>query len=126
MKFFRTAALLLIVVAGAGHAQALTLDEAIALGRNRSLRMQDPRIDRERINGQVTEAWSNALPQIDGLASYQRTWKSPVLFIPIAPEPLKIQPDNSAIGQVTLSQPIYTFRPHRRRPARRLLGQALE
>jgi outer membrane protein TolC len=114
MKLFRMIVLLLAFAVSAGKVFALTLDEAIVLGRARSLQMQDPRIDRERINGQVVEAWSNALPQVDGTAAYQRTWKSPVIFFPDFSNPgrvqaIKTQQDNSALGEVTLNQPLYTF-----------------
>jgi hypothetical protein len=83
MRLRRTffAALLLLFVMASG-ASALTLDEAIALGRQRSLNMEDPRIDRQKVNGRITEAWSNALPQIDGSVAYQRVWQSPFIFFP--------------------------------------------
>jgi HAE1 family hydrophobic/amphiphilic exporter-1 len=96
-------------------APALTLDDAVRMGQQRSLQMQDPQIDRQKINGQIMEAWSNALPQIDGQAAYQRVWKSQVLYFPMdANDPTKlakipIQQDNGATANATLNQPLFTF-----------------
>ena len=97
----------------AASASALTLDEAIALGKQRSLRMEEPRIEHLRMNGRVREAWSNALPQVEGLAGYQRYFKPAKVFFP-NPEtgeimPLELQQDNNALAEATLTQPLYTF-----------------
>jgi outer membrane protein len=108
----------LVLVAISGAASGLTLDEAIALGRQRSLNMQDPKIDRQKVNGRITEAWSNALPQVDGTVAYQRVWQSPVIFFPNfldtsgrGPAYVKydMQQKNGAVASATLTQPIYTF-----------------
>ena len=105
--------LLLTLLATALPALALTLDEAIDLGKQRSLRLEEPRIEHLRVNGRVREAWSNALPQVEGLAAYQRYWKPAKVFFP-NPEtgeimPLELQQDNNALGEVTLTQPLFTF-----------------
>jgi outer membrane protein len=97
-----------------GHvAVALTLDEAITLGKERSLRMEAPRIELLRTKGRVREAWSNALPQIEGLAGYQRYWKPAKVFFPDPQTgdvmPLELQQDNNALAEATLTQPLYTF-----------------
>ena len=102
-----------IMLMFAGTAPALTLDEAIRLGKERSLMKESSRIDGDRVEGQITEAWSNALPQVDGMMAYQRAWKSPVMFFP-NPETgeytkITTQQANSAIGEATVTQPIYTF-----------------
>ncbi len=76
---------------------AITLDQAIKIGKDRSLRQVAPQIARDKVEGQITEAWSNALPQVDGLASYQRNFEAPV------------SPKNTGYSEVTLTQPIYTF-----------------
>jgi outer membrane protein TolC len=57
-----------------------------------------PTFAREKVEGQITEAWSNALPQVDALASYTRNFD--------VPSP---QPDNIRYGEIVLTQPIYTF-----------------
>jgi HAE1 family hydrophobic/amphiphilic exporter-1 len=98
----------------AGPAWALTLEQALSLGKTQSLQLQGPRIDKEKTDGQVREAWSNALPQVDGLLAYQRYWKAPVIFFPSFDNSgdimaIKTQQDNNAMGQITLTQPVYTF-----------------
>jgi outer membrane protein TolC len=94
-------------------AQAMTLDIALAIAKQRSLTMQVPRIDRTKVDGRITEAWSNALPQVQGNVGYQRAWKAAKVFFPnpatgeiIA---LKMQQDNAVQADVTLNQPLYTF-----------------
>jgi outer membrane protein TolC len=105
----------LMIVVIPSIAPAITLEDAIRLGKQRSLQMQDPQIDRQKINGQITEAWSNALPQIEGQAAYQRVWKSQVMYFPMDPnDPTKlakiaIQQDNGASASATINQPIFTF-----------------
>lgn len=86
---------------------ALTLQEAIALGKQRSLKMEEPRIESMRVNGRVREAWSNALPQIEGLAAYQRYFKPAKVFF--NGQPFEMQQDNNALAEATLSQPLFTF-----------------
>jgi outer membrane protein TolC len=98
----------------AGTARAITLNDAIALGKQRSLQMQEPRIERTRVNGRIAEAWSNALPQIEGTAGYLRWWKRPVLFFPSFTNPdsimkIETQYRNSGQYEATLTQPLYTF-----------------
>jgi HAE1 family hydrophobic/amphiphilic exporter-1 len=97
----------------ASSASALTLDQAIALGKQRSLRMEEPRIEHMRMKGRVREAWSNALPQVEGVAAYQRYFKPAKVFFP-NPEtgeimPLELQQDNNALAEATLTQPLFTF-----------------
>lgn len=91
--------ILTLFLTGAVSLQAMTLSEAVAIGKQRSLKIQGPRIDADKVEGQITEAWSNALPQVSALASYQRAFKAPVYM----------QKDNSVYAQATLDQPIYTF-----------------
>lgn len=105
--------ILLSLILAAGSAQALTLDQAIALGRQRSLRLDGPRIDRMKIDGQVTEAWSNALPQVEVTAALQTYWKPSVVFFTppgaTEPTPVQLQQDNNSLAEATLTQPLYTF-----------------
>ncbi len=105
--------LLTLLLLGSGIAEAITLDSAIALGKQRSLRQEGPRIDRVRVEGQISEAWSNALPQLDGSIGYQRAWKKSVVFFPNPVTgqimPISLVSDNAATGTATLTQPLYTF-----------------
>ncbi len=96
---------LLVLIVHSGF--ALTLQEAIALGKQRSLKMEEPRIEEMRVNGRVREAWSNALPQVEGLAAYQRYFKPAKVFF--NGTPIELQRDNNALAEATLSQPLYTF-----------------
>ncbi|MFZ5433713.1 MAG: TolC family protein [Calditrichota bacterium] len=95
------------------QSSAISLDEAIRIGKAQSLRMEEPRIEKMRTDGRVREAWSLALPQIEGQIGYQRAWKSNVVFFPnpMTGEimPLKMQQDNAASADVTLTQPLMTF-----------------
>ncbi len=108
-----TLKVLLLLLICVFSAQAITLDEAIALGKKRSLKQQGPVIDQMKVNGQIKEAWSNALPQISGTVAYQRAWKKLEIYQPnmSTGEMQKVpqQLDNGAIGEATLSQPLYTF-----------------
>lgn len=112
-KIFKSALIrILSVLTLATVSQAMTLDQAITIGRERSLRQLAPKIEMSRVEGQITEAWSNALPQVDALASYQRAFEAPVMFFPIdSVNVMKIetQQKNTGYGEVTLTQPIYTF-----------------
>jgi outer membrane protein len=110
LKLLIPAALSLLL--SACNAAAISLDDAIALGKQRALKLESPRIDRSRIEGQITEAWSNALPQLDGLVSYQRAFKAPILFFPDGNGnimKIKTQQDNTGYSEVSLTQPVYTF-----------------
>jgi outer membrane protein TolC len=61
----------------------------------------------------VKEAWSNALPQVDGLAAYQHYFKPAKVFFPDPTTgeimPLELQQDNNALAEVALNQPLFTF-----------------
>lgn len=113
MNLMRTIITLLLLGLCARGTFAITLEEAIHIGKQRSLNMQDPRIERLRVSGQINEAWSNALPQIEGTAGYQRYWKPAKIFFPNPMtgqiEKLQMQQDNNAIGEISLNQPLYTF-----------------
>jgi HAE1 family hydrophobic/amphiphilic exporter-1 len=101
--FLPLALLFLIVQSG----PALTLEEAIALGKQRSLKMEEPRIEELRTRGRIHEAWSNALPQVDGLAAYQRYFRPAKVFFNGGQ--YEMQQDNNALAEATLTQPLFTF-----------------
>jgi outer membrane protein len=94
-------------------AQSMTLEEAVALAKQRSLAQQKPRIEKLKARGQLDEAWSNALPQVEGSIGYQRALKKGKIFFP-NPEngefmALELDQDNAVQANVTLNQPLYTF-----------------
>jgi outer membrane protein len=106
---------LVLLLAGWGSARGMTLDDAIAIGRARSLELVGPRIERDKTKGRILEAWSNALPDIRGQVGYQRQFKENVTLLPDFVNgtngfmKLKFQRDNSAEYDVTLNQPLFTF-----------------
>lgn len=91
----------------------MTLDEAIELAKARSLAQQGPQLEKLRTRGQLHEAWSNALPQIEGSVGYQRALKKGKIFFP-NPEngevmPFELDQNNALSAGVTLNQPLFTF-----------------
>ncbi len=92
---------------------AMTLEEAIALAKQRSLGQQGPQLDKIKTQGQLVEAWSNALPQIEGQVGYQRAIKKGKIFFPNPdtgnPMPLELDQNNALSAGVTLNQPLFTF-----------------
>jgi outer membrane protein len=105
----------LLLLAGWGSARGMTLDEAMAIGRARSLQLVGPRIDRDKTKGRILEAWANALPDVQGQVGYQRQFKENVTLLPDFINgtggfmKLKFQRDNSSQADVTLNQPLFTF-----------------
>ncbi|MBK6765660.1 MAG: TolC family protein [bacterium] len=104
---------LLLGLTIAGTLNAMTLEEAVALAKQRSLAPQGARIDQQRTRGQLDEAWSNALPQIEGSVGYQRAMKKGKLFFPNPDNgelmQLELDQNNAILANVTLNQPLYTF-----------------
>lgn len=92
---------------------SMTLESALEIAHTRSLQLEEPKLDIEKIDGQITTAWSNALPQVEGLLAYQRAWKKSVMFFPNPStgqtEKIELTKNNHAIGEASLIQPIYTF-----------------
>ena len=106
---------LLLLSAGWAAARGATLDEAMAIGKARSLQLVGPRIDRDKINGRILEAWANVLPDIRGQVGYQRQFKENITLLPDFINgtngflKLKFQRDNASQADVTLNQPLFTF-----------------
>jgi len=95
-----------------GRPAAITLDEALEIGAARSLKLESPRLDLLKVEGQIEEAWSNALPQADALVSYQRTIDAPVMFFPDGDggiAKIQTQRSNAGYAEASVTQPIYTF-----------------
>lgn len=105
--------LITALLAFATVGKAMTLEEAIALAKQRSLAQQGPRLDQIKTQGQLVEAWSNALPQIEGTVGYQRAIKKGKIFFPNPetgdPMPLELDQNNALSAGVTLNQPLFTF-----------------
>lgn len=90
----------------------MTLAEAVAIGKKRSLAQVKPQLDQDRVKGQVIEAWSNALPQVEGTVGYQRAIKPTKFFFPDESgnlQAIEIGADNAIQADVTLNQPLLTF-----------------
>lgn len=109
----RNISFVVIILALALGAQAMSLNEAISLAKQRSLSQESPRIDQRRVRGQLWQAWSNALPQIDGNIGYQRALRKGKIFFP-NPEtgeltPFELDQNNAVSAGVTLNQPLFTF-----------------
>jgi outer membrane protein TolC len=102
---------LLVGLAIAPVARALTLDEAIAIGRARSLQMQDPLIDRDRVNGRISEAWANALPDLSAQIGAQQYWRIPKIPVNFNGQTILFQMNqkDNAMASATLNQPLFTF-----------------
>jgi HAE1 family hydrophobic/amphiphilic exporter-1 len=113
MRYFITmSALLATILFSAPMIGAMTLEEAIQYGKQNSLKQEGSRIAQEKVEGQIVEAWSNALPQVDALASYQRAFEAPVMYFPGengSVTKIETQQKNTGYGEATVSQPIYTF-----------------
>ncbi|HEY3296506.1 MAG TPA: TolC family protein [bacterium] len=112
MKDLRFAvAALLLTLLFAGGASALTLEQAIELGHQRSLQMQDPQIDRERIGGRIKEAWANALPDVSAQVAAQQYWRIPTVPVKFGGQTvlLQLNQKDNALASATLNQPLYTF-----------------
>jgi len=109
----RILATTLIALASCGLLNAMTLEDAVTLAKARSLAQQGPRIDQQRTLGQLDEAWSNALPQIEGSVGYQRAMKKGKIFFPNPSDgelmALELDQNNSLLANITLNQPLYTF-----------------
>ena len=109
----KTLSLIILLALPTLFASALTLDEAIALAKQRSLAQQPPRIEQQRTRGQLFEAWSNALPQIEGNIGYQRALRKGKIFFPNPDTgeltPFELDQNNAVQAGVTLNQPLLTF-----------------
>jgi len=109
----RHTTILIAILAFVTLGNAMTLEEAIALAKQRSLAQQGPQLDKIRTQGQLVEAWSNALPQIEGQVGYQRAIKKGKIFFPNPdtgnPMPLELDQNNALSAGVTLNQPLFTF-----------------
>ncbi len=77
------ASLILALLPGLLRAQEprlLTLREAVDLAMKKDAGLETARLEVERADARVMEAWGTALPSVDLSAQYVRTLKSPIFF----------------------------------------------
>ncbi len=84
LRTFVLASLLLPALA-AGQDQTvrtLTIEEGVRLAMERNSALKEARLEVDRADARVREAWGYALPSIDLSGSYIRALKKPVFFLP--------------------------------------------
>jgi outer membrane protein len=96
---------------------SLTLDEALRVGLQSNRDLERARLELERAQGQVAEAWSSVYPSIDLNTSYTRNVTPSVSFIPAVffnpdaaeGELLQVQfgAENVWSGNISVEQPIF-------------------
>jgi len=99
----------------AAPAMTLTLPKAIDLALNRNRDVLIAGQDRQKAREQVSEAWSNALPQITASGDYLRNLQLPVMFMPAnsafnptnSTESIEIGSNNSYSVGASFVQPLY-------------------
>ncbi len=94
----------------AAQQRQLALDEAIeiALANNRSL--QIARLEIDKADAQVSEAFGNALPSLDLSANYSRNIKKQIFYFPGTdgiPRPIEIGSDNALSTELRLQQVLF-------------------
>lgn len=107
--------LLLACVAAAGAARAqeelvLDVDTAVRLAMERDEQLQMTRQDLQRADQQVREAWSGGLPQLNASVGYTRNWRRPSQIYETRQgrQTFTVGANNDAVGDVTLSQALFT------------------
>lgn len=114
MKRFAVAAFVCAMLAASLplHAQErqLTLDEAIEIALRNNRDLQVARLEIEKADAQVTEAFGNALPSIDLGATYTRNLQKQVFYFPGADgiaRPISIGSDNALGADLSLRQILF-------------------
>jgi outer membrane protein len=96
-KFILTALLVALVAAVTPsrsqevQARRLTLKDAVRLAMKYNSDLKSARLDVEKSDAKVTEAWGNALPAVDVSGTYTRTLKTPVFFAIFNGQPMAIE-----------------------------------
>ncbi|NMW20739.1 MAG: TolC family protein [Chlorobiaceae bacterium] len=94
---------------------AVTLDEAVRIGLERSRTLEIARLDRDMTGQKIRETWSSVLPQLSTDFTYTRSLKPSVLFFPdifsggngSSFVPLVISADNAATATINLRQTLF-------------------
>ena len=69
----------------------LTLKDAIQLAMKNNPDLKTARLEMERSDARVQEAWGNALPSLDFSGTYTRTLKAPIFFASFGGQPVEIE-----------------------------------
>jgi len=69
----------------------LGLKDAVRLAMKYNPELKNARLEVEKSDARVTEAWGNALPAVDVAGTYTRTLKSPVFFANFGGQPMEIE-----------------------------------
>jgi outer membrane protein len=95
----------------------LTLEDALRLALERNLELEDARLELQRANAQVREAWGHVMPRADLSSTYTRNLTVPAQFLPArifdpgAGEDdvlaVRFGTDNQWALQVTGEQPLF-------------------
>ncbi|MEI8032299.1 MAG: TolC family protein [Chlorobiaceae bacterium] len=95
---------------------ALTLDDAVRIGLEKSRALEIARLDRDMAGQKIRESWSAVMPQILTGFTYTRSLKPSVLFFPLdalkggsgtAFSPIEISADNTASATLNVTQPLF-------------------
>jgi len=90
---------------------ALTLDDAVRLGLEKSRTLAIARLDRDMAGQKIRQTWSTVLPQITTGVTYTRTLKPSVLLLPLdsgfPSGELKTSSDNAARASIDVRQPLF-------------------
>jgi len=109
------ASLFIAIGAMTSHAQPLQLSfsDAWKIAQTQNAKMRQARLEMERAEAQVGEAYAGAMPSVSATGYYQRNFIIPEMVTELPPEfgggttTFKFQQDNLFSGSVELSQPIY-------------------
>ena len=111
--------LFLLCLPGMGQVRSsevhrLTIDDALRLALRNNHELAAARIDVEKAEALVSEAWGNTLPKIDLSARYTRSLKLPVFFLPDFDDPnsgkvvpIKVGSENSIDLSLTATQILF-------------------
>ena len=72
--------LMLSVASGQDTLRFVTLDQAVAIALEKNRELKSARLDVERADARVREAWGYALPVLDFSGQYTRALERPVFF----------------------------------------------
>ncbi|MBI4428173.1 MAG: TolC family protein [Ignavibacteriales bacterium] len=92
------------------QAMPLTLEKAIQLAMRQNTDLQTSRLDVEKADARVLEAWGYTLPSVDVSGQYIRTLKTPVFYISDSsgrPTPLRIGAAHSANALLQVRQLLF-------------------
>jgi len=90
---------------------AITLEDAVRLGLEKSRALAIARLDRDMAGQKIRQTWSTVLPQITTGVTYTRTLKPSVLLLPpdsgFPSSELETSSDNAARASIDVRQPLF-------------------